>query len=165
MSQVWLITGSSRGLGRAFAEAALASGCQVAAAARNAEDLAELKDKYGDLVLPLPLNVTSEAQASEAVKATIRTFGKLDVLVNNAGYGNVAPIEDTTLEDFRAQIETNLFGVIILTKAVLPYFGSGVRATSFKSLPSQVASDPLGAHRMQPQSGAWRVSPKRWRKR
>ena len=103
MSQVWLITGSSRGLGRAFAEAALASGCQVAATARNAEDLAELKDKYGDLVLPLSLNVTSETQASEAVKATIRTFGKLDVLVNNAGYGNVAPIEDTTLEDFRAQ--------------------------------------------------------------
>src|ERR1700691_3983244 len=128
MPRGWLITGSSRGLGRAFAEAALASGCQVAATARNAEDLVELKDKYGDLVLPLTLNVTSETQASEAVKATIRTFGKLDVLVNNAGYGNVAPIEDTTLEEFRAQIETNLFGVIILTKAVLPYFrerGSG----------------------------------------
>jgi NAD(P)-dependent dehydrogenase (short-subunit alcohol dehydrogenase family) len=122
MSQVWLITGSSRGLGRAFAEAVLASGFQVAATARNTEDLAELKDKYGDLVLPLSLDVTSERQAHEAVHATIRTFGKLDVLVNNAGYGNVAPIEDTTLEDFRAQIETNLFGVRILTKAVLPYF-------------------------------------------
>src|SRR5580700_4578213 len=128
MSQVWLITGSSRGIGRAFAEAVLASGFQVAATARNTEDLAELKDKYGDLVLPLSLDVTSETQAHEAVQATIRTFGKLDVLVNNAGYGNVAPIEDTTLEDFRAQIETNLFGVIIRTKAVLPYFrerGSG----------------------------------------
>src|SRR6201982_553915 len=122
MSQVWLITGSSRGLGKAFAEAALASGFQVAATARNIVDLAELKDKYGDLVLPLSLNVTSEMQAREAVQTTIRTFGKLDVLVNNAGYGNVAPIEDTTLEEFRAQIETNLFGVIILTKAVLPYF-------------------------------------------
>jgi NAD(P)-dependent dehydrogenase (short-subunit alcohol dehydrogenase family) len=76
--------------------------------------LAELKDKYGDLVLPLSLDVTSKTQACEAVNATIRTFGKLDVLVNNVGYGNVAPIEDTTLEDFRAQIETNLFGVIIL---------------------------------------------------
>ena len=81
-----------------------------------------LKDESGDLVLPLSLKVTSETQAHEAVQATIRTFGKLDVLVNNAGYGNVAPIEDTTLEDFRAQIETNLFGVIILTKAVVPYF-------------------------------------------
>ena len=165
MSQVWLITGSSRGLGRAFAEAALASGCQVAAAARNAEDLAELKDKYGDLVLPLPLNVTSETQASEAVKATIRTFGKLDVLVNNAGYGNVAPIEDTTLEDFRAQIETNLFGVIILTKVVLPYFRERGSGTSSRSLPSRVASDPLDAHRMQPLNGEWRVFPRRWRKK
>src|ERR1700692_4952460 len=96
MSQVWLITGSSRGLGRAFAEAVLASDFEVAATARNTEDLAELKDKYGDLVLPLSLDVTSETQAHEAVQATIRAFGKLDVLVNSAGYGNVAPIEDTT---------------------------------------------------------------------
>ena len=72
MSQVWLITGSSRGLGRAFAEAALSSGFQVAATARNTEDLEELKDKYGDLVLPLSLDITSETQACEAVKTTIR---------------------------------------------------------------------------------------------
>jgi NAD(P)-dependent dehydrogenase (short-subunit alcohol dehydrogenase family) len=150
VSQVWLITGSSRGLGRAFAEAALASGLQVAATARNTEDLAELKDKYGDLVLPLSLDVTSETQASEAVKATIRTFGKLDVLVNNAGYGNVAPIEDTTLEDFRAQIETNLFGVIILTKAVLPYFrerGSGhiIQVTSIAGRIGPIGRAPYAA--------------------
>ena len=161
MPQVWLITGSSRGLGRAFAEAALASGCQVAATARNAEDLVELKDKYGDLVLPLSLDVTSETQASEAVQATIRTFGTLDVLVNNAGYGNVAPIEDPTVEEFRAQIETNLFGVIILTKAALPYFRERVQATSSRSLPSQVALDLLDVHRMQPLNGVWRVSPRR----
>ena len=150
MPQVWLITGSSRGLGRAFAEAALASGCQVAATARNAEDLVELKDKYGDLVLPLSLNVTSETQAREAVQATIRTFGKLDVLVNNAGYGNVAPIEDTTLEEFRAQIETNLFGVIILTKAVLPYFrerGSGhiMQVTSIAGRIGPIGRAPYAA--------------------
>jgi NAD(P)-dependent dehydrogenase (short-subunit alcohol dehydrogenase family) len=145
MSQVWLITGSSRGLGRAFAEAALASGFQVAATARNTEDLAELKDKYGDLVLPLSLNVTSETQAREAVQATIRTFGKLDVLLNNAGYGNVAPIED-----FRAQIETNLFGVIILTKAVLPYFrdqGSGhiIQVTSIAGRIGPIGRAPYAA--------------------
>src|SRR6202030_3909597 len=150
MSQVWLITGSSRGLGRAFAEAALASGFQVAATARNIEDLAELKDKYGDLVLPLSLDVTSETQAREAVQATIRTFGKLDVLVNNAGYGNVAPIEDTTLEDFRVQIETNLFGVIILTKAVLPYFrerGSGhiIQVTSIAGRIGPIGRAPYAA--------------------
>jgi NAD(P)-dependent dehydrogenase (short-subunit alcohol dehydrogenase family) len=150
MSQVWLITGSSRGLGRAFAEAALASGFRVVATARNTEDLAELKDKYGDLVLPLSLDVTSETQACEAVEATIRTFEKLDVLVNNAGYGNVAPIEDTTLEDFRAQIETNLFGVIILTKAVLPYFrerGSGhiIQVTSIAGRIGPVGRAPYAA--------------------
>src|ERR1700751_5443034 len=150
MSQVWLIRGSSRGLGRAFAEAVLASGFQVAATARNTEDLAELKDKYGDLVLPLSLDVTSETQAHEAVQATIRTFGKLDVLVNNAGYGNVAPIEDTTLEDFRAQIETNLFGVIILTKAVLPYFrerGSGhiMQVTSIAGRIGPIGRAPYAA--------------------
>src|SRR5271156_6181567 len=150
MSQVWLIAGSSRGLGRAFAEAALASGLQVAATARNTEDLAELKDKYGDLVLPLSLNVTSETHAREAVQATIRTFGKLDILVNNAGYGNIAPIEDTTLGDFRAQIETNLFGVIILTKAVLPYFrerGSGhiIQVTSIAGRVGPIGRAPYAA--------------------
>ena len=150
MPQVWLFTGSSRGLGKAFAEAALESGFQVAATARNIEDLEELKDKYGDLVLPLSLDVTSETQACEAVKATIRTFGKLDVLVNNAGYGNVAPIEDTTLEDFRAQIETNLFGVIILTKAVLPYFrerGSGhiIQVTSIAGRIGPIGRAPYAA--------------------
>ena len=122
MSQVWLITGCSRGLGRAFAEAALASGDQVAATARKVEDLAGLKQKYGERVLLHALDVTNESQAQTAVQTTIQTFGRLDVLVNNAGYGNVCPVEDTSLAEFRAQIETNLFGVIILTKAVLPYF-------------------------------------------
>lgn len=150
MSQVWLITGSSRGLGRAFAEAALAAGRQVAATARKVEDLAELKNKYGDLVLPFVLDVTNETQAHQAVQATIRTFGKLDVLVNNAGYGNVAPVEDTTLEEFRAQIETNLFGVIILTKAVLPYFrqrGSGhiIQVTSIAGRIGPIGRAPYAA--------------------
>jgi len=150
MSQVWLITGSSRGLGRAFAEATLAAGCQVAATARKVEDLAELKNKYGDLVFPLVLDVTNETQAHQAVQATIRTFGKLDVLVNNAGYGNVAPVEDTTLEEFRTQIETNLFGVIILTKAVLPYFrerGSGhiIQVTSIAGRIGPIGRAPYAA--------------------
>src|ERR1700736_2659678 len=150
MSQVWLITGSSRGLGRAFAEAALAAGCQVAATARKVEDLAELKNKYRDLVLPLVLDVTNETQAHQAVQATIRTFGKLDVLGNNACYGNVAPVEDTTLEEFRTQIETNLFGVIILTKAVLPYFrerGSGhiIQVTSIAGRIGPIGRAPYAA--------------------
>jgi len=122
MSQVWLITGSSRGLGHAFAEAALKAENRVVATARHIESLQPLKEKFGNRVLPLQLDVTDERQASEVVRTTIEAFNGLDVLVNNAGYGNVAPVEETSLQEFREQIETNLFGVIILTKAVLPYF-------------------------------------------
>jgi NAD(P)-dependent dehydrogenase (short-subunit alcohol dehydrogenase family) len=122
MSKVWLITGASRGLGRAFTEEALKAGHRVLATARNSEHLVHLAGKFGESVRTIPLDVTNEAQAKYAVDAAIQTFGGLDVLVNNAGYGNVSSVEDTSLADFRAQIETNLFGVIIMTKAVLPYF-------------------------------------------
>jgi NAD(P)-dependent dehydrogenase (short-subunit alcohol dehydrogenase family) len=122
MPQIWLITGSSRGLGRAFTEAALRAGNHVAATARRIESLQSLKEEFGDRVLPLELDVTDERQASYVVRTAIDAFGGLDVLVNNAGYANVAPIEETPLQDFRKQIETNLFGVIVVTKAVLPYF-------------------------------------------
>src|SRR5260370_5814118 len=122
MSKVWLITGASRGLGRAFTEEALKAGHRVLATARNSEHLVHLATKFGDSVRTLRLDVTNKDQAKYAVEAAIQTFGGLDVLVNNAGYGNVSPVEDTSLADFRAQIETNLFGVIIMTKAVLPYF-------------------------------------------
>jgi NAD(P)-dependent dehydrogenase (short-subunit alcohol dehydrogenase family) len=121
-SKVWLITGSSRGLGRAFTEAALRAGDRVIATARNLGQLADLVGQYGDSVRAVELDVTSEEAAGRAIDAAVAAFGGLDVLVNNAGYGNICPIEDTPLADFRAQIETNLFGVIIMTKAVLPYF-------------------------------------------
>jgi NAD(P)-dependent dehydrogenase (short-subunit alcohol dehydrogenase family) len=122
MPKVWLITGASRGLGRAFTEEALKAGHRVVATARNSEHLVDVASKFGESVRTVPLDVTNEAQAKYAVDAAIQTFGGLDVLVNNAGYGNVSSVEDTSLADFRAQIETNLFGVIIMTKAVLPYF-------------------------------------------
>jgi len=122
MSKVWLITGASRGLGRSFTQEALKAGHRVVATARNAERLAEVASKFGESVRIVPLDVTNEAQAKNAVEAAIETFGCVDVLVNNAGYGNVYPVEDTSLADFRAQIETNLFGVIIMTKALLPHF-------------------------------------------
>jgi NAD(P)-dependent dehydrogenase (short-subunit alcohol dehydrogenase family) len=122
MSKVWLITGASRGLGRAFSEEALKGGHRVVATSRNSEQLVEIANKFGESVRTVSLDVTKEAQAKYAIAAAIQTFGSLDVLVNNAGYGNVGPVEDTSLADFRAQIETNLFGVIIMTKAALPYF-------------------------------------------
>jgi NAD(P)-dependent dehydrogenase (short-subunit alcohol dehydrogenase family) len=122
MSKVWLITGASRGLGRAFTEAVLKAGDRVVAAARNPKPLAEFESEYGGNIRSVPLDVTNEDQAMAAFGAAIANFGGLDVLVNNAGYGYLCPVEDTSLADFRAQIETNLFGVIIMTKAVLPYF-------------------------------------------
>lgn len=127
-TQVWLVTGSSRGLGRAFTKAALRAGHRVVATARDSAHLSDIASTFGENVRTVSLDVTNEAQAKDAVDASMQAFGGLDVLVNNAGYGNVAPVEDTSIADFRAQIETNLFGVIIMTKAVLPYFrerGSG----------------------------------------
>jgi NAD(P)-dependent dehydrogenase (short-subunit alcohol dehydrogenase family) len=120
MSQVWLITGSSRGLGRALAGAVLAAGHRLVATARDPAQLADLVERYGDRVRAVSLDVTDPHAAENAVKAALDAFGQLDVLANNAGYGNVAPIEDTSLAEFRAQIETNLFGVINLTKAAIP---------------------------------------------
>jgi NAD(P)-dependent dehydrogenase (short-subunit alcohol dehydrogenase family) len=122
MSKTWLITGGSRGLGRAFTVAALEAGDRVVAGARKPEQLAELEHRFGKSIRTISLDVTDEAQARRAVETAIETFGALDVLVNNAGYGNVSPIEDTPVQEFREQIETNLFGVIIMTKAVLPHF-------------------------------------------
>jgi len=128
MSKVWFITGSSRGLGRALAEAVLADGDQLIATARRTESLEDLAGRYGEQVRLIPLDVTSQEQAEAAAAEAFRTFGRLDVIVNNAGYGNVSAIEETSFEDFRAQIETNLWGVINVTKAVLPILreqGSG----------------------------------------
>src|SRR6202047_178719 len=96
MSKVWLITGASRGLGRAFAEAALEAGDRVVATARNPEQLVELEGRYSERVRTVALDVTNEAQAKAAFEAAIASFGGLDVLVNNAGYGYVGPVEDTT---------------------------------------------------------------------
>lgn len=120
MTQRWLITGSSRGIGRALAEAVLQAGHRLVATARDPAQLAELASRYGDAVRVVALDVTDPAAAQAAVGAATTAFGGLDVLVNNAGYGNVNSVEDTALEDFRQQIETNLFGTIIMSKAAIP---------------------------------------------
>ena len=120
MSQVWLITGSSRGLGRALAEGVLAAGHKLVATARKSAQLNDLAEKYGDQVRLADLDVTDAASALNAVEVAVDTFGRLDVLANNAGYGNIGSIEDTSLDEFREIIETNLFGVINVTKAAIP---------------------------------------------
>ena len=120
MIKTWLITGSSRGFGWELAKAVLASGDQVVATARQPEQLEELVQTYGQLVRTIALDVTDPAAAKTAVLVALDEFGGLDVVVNNAGYANSSPIEETTDEDFRAQVETNFFGVVNVTKAALP---------------------------------------------
>lgn len=120
MSQRWLITGSSRGLGRALAEAVLEAGHRLVATARDPSTLNDLVQRYGDAVRVAALDVTDVVAADRAIELAVQVFGGLDVLVNNAGYGNVDSVEDTPLEDFRRQIDTNLFGTIIMTKAAIP---------------------------------------------
>jgi NAD(P)-dependent dehydrogenase (short-subunit alcohol dehydrogenase family) len=119
MSQVWLITGSSRGLGRHLAAAVLEAGHQLVATARNPEDLQDLVARYGARVLPVALDVTDAAAAFRAVESAVSAFGRLDVVVNNAGYANINSFEDIAPADFREQIETNFFGVVNVTRAAL----------------------------------------------
>jgi NAD(P)-dependent dehydrogenase (short-subunit alcohol dehydrogenase family) len=117
--QVWFVTGSSRGLGRALVRAALEAGDRVVATARRPGQLAGLAREYGERVLPLALDVTDASGAGAAVSAAVERFGRLDVVVNNAGYANVAPIETGDEADFRTQFETNFWGVYHVSKAVI----------------------------------------------
>jgi NAD(P)-dependent dehydrogenase (short-subunit alcohol dehydrogenase family) len=120
MSKVWFITGSSRGLGLALAQAVLASGDRLVATARNPEHLADLARTYGERVRVVALDVTDAAAARASIATAVSAFGRLDVVVNNAGYGNVSSIEHMTDADFRAQMETNFFGVVNVTRAAIP---------------------------------------------
>jgi NAD(P)-dependent dehydrogenase (short-subunit alcohol dehydrogenase family) len=120
MSKVWLITGSGNGLGRDIAEAALAAGDRVVAGARRTEELAPLEAQYGERVKPVTLEVRDEAAAKAAVQLTVDTFGRLDVLVNNAGYGQFAPFEQMSAEDFQAIVDTCFYGVVYTTRAAVP---------------------------------------------
>ncbi|HEV3422787.1 MAG TPA: oxidoreductase [Paraburkholderia sp.] len=120
MAKVWLVTGSARGLGRKIVVAALAAGERVVATARDPRQLADLVEQYGDQVRAVALDVTDSAAARAAVQATLDAFGRLDVVVNNAGFGHLAPFEQASEDDFRAQIDTNFFGVVNVTRAALP---------------------------------------------
>ena len=119
-SMIWFITGSSKGFGRHWTEAALDRGDRVAATARNPRQLDDLVEKHGDAVLPLRLDVTDRAAAFAAVQEAADHFGGLDVVVNNAGYGHFGRVEELTEDDVRAQLETNFFGALWVTQAALP---------------------------------------------
>jgi NAD(P)-dependent dehydrogenase (short-subunit alcohol dehydrogenase family) len=120
MSKVWLITGSGNGLGRIIAEAALAGGGSVVAGARRTGELAPLVAQYGERVKPVKLEVRDEAAAKAAVQLAVDAFGRLDVLVNNAGYGQFAPFEQVSAEDFQAIMDTCFYGVVYTTRAAVP---------------------------------------------
>ncbi|MFI1442127.1 SDR family NAD(P)-dependent oxidoreductase [Streptomyces fructofermentans] len=142
--QVWFITGSSRGLGRALTAAALDAGDLVVATARRPEAVIEVFGADRDRLLPLALDVTDPEAARGAVEAAVEHFGRIDVLVNNAGYANVSPIETSDDADFRAQFETNFWGVYNVTKAALPALrrqGSGT-VVQISSIGGRVGGSP-----------------------
>jgi NAD(P)-dependent dehydrogenase (short-subunit alcohol dehydrogenase family) len=155
MPAVFLLTGSSRGLGHAIAEAVLEAGHRLVATARRPSSLDDLIAAHGDRILPLELDVTDAAGAQAAVDAATRRFGRIDVVVNNAGYANLAAVEDISLADFHAQVETNLFGVVNVTKAALPVLrrqGAG-HIIQVSSIGGRLATPGLAAY----QSAKWAV--------
>jgi NAD(P)-dependent dehydrogenase (short-subunit alcohol dehydrogenase family) len=155
MSKVWLITGSASGLGADIANAVLASGDRLVATARDPGLLSGLREQYGDLVRTAALDVTDAAASGHAVQLALDQFGRLDVLVNNAGFGHLAPLEQTGEEDFRAQIDTNFYGVVNLTRAALPAMRqqrSG-RIIQISSVGGRIGSPGLTAY----QAAKWAV--------
>jgi len=118
--KVWFITGSSRGFGRIWTEAALQRGDKVAATARNIESITDLKEKYDDNVLIMPLDVTNPEQVKFAVEEAYAHFGRLDIVFNNAGYSLVGTIEEASADNIRALYETNILGSVSVIQAALP---------------------------------------------
>jgi NAD(P)-dependent dehydrogenase (short-subunit alcohol dehydrogenase family) len=144
MEQIWFVTGSSRGLGRALVQAAVEAGDRVAATARQPSQLDDLVAEYGERVQPIALDVTDARAARSAVAEAQRYFGRLDVIVNNAGYANVSPIETSDDEDFRTQFETNFWGVYNVSKAAVPTLreqGSGI-VMQISSVGGRVGGSP-----------------------
>ena len=142
--QVWFVTGSSRGFGRALVTAALEAGDRVVATARRPGQLGELTREYGGQVLPLALDVTDASAVNAAINAAVENFGRLDVVVNNAGYANLAPIETGDEADFRTQFETNFWGVYHVSKAVIPQLRGqgGGTIVQFSSVGGRVGGSP-----------------------
>ncbi|MFE3226921.1 oxidoreductase [Nocardia sp. NPDC059228] len=148
--RTWLITGSSRGFGRSLAEAVLAAGDNLVATARNPMGIRDLVEEFGNRVLPFPLDVTEPEQARAAVAAAVERFGCLDVVVNNAGYANLDSIEHIAEDDLRAQVETNLWGVVNVTRAALPVLHRqrAGHVIQFSSIGGRQGSPALGAYQL-----------------
>ena len=148
MSQkVWFITGASRGFGRIWAEAALKRGDKVAITARKLDAIADFKERYSGAVLPLVLDVTSPSQVKDAVAQAHTHFGRLDVVLNPAGYALVGAIEEPDEASIRAEFETNLFGTLRVIRAALPYLrGQGVGHIIGVSSVSGILAQPISGY-------------------
>jgi NADP-dependent 3-hydroxy acid dehydrogenase YdfG len=120
MKKTWFITGASRGFGRIWAEAALKRGDKVTATARRLEDVADLKERFGDAVLPMALDVTNSEQVSQVVQQAFKHFGRLDVLVNNAGTSLFAATEEASDEQIRDLFDANYVGMVRVLRSALP---------------------------------------------
>lgn len=156
MPRVWFITGSSRGLGLAIAKAALDSRDSVIATARKPEQLADLVESYGsERVFLLALDVTNNEQVIESVKAGHEKFGRIDVVVNNAGYANTASAEDIDIHDFRTQVDANFYGTVYVSKAVIPILRRQKSGHIFQisSIGGRVGTPGLSAY----QSAKWAI--------
>jgi NAD(P)-dependent dehydrogenase (short-subunit alcohol dehydrogenase family) len=148
MTKVFLVTGSSRGLGRQIGEKVLAAGHLLVATARRPEQLADLAERHGDRVRTVALDVTDPHAAQAAVDTAVEAFGRLDVVVNNAGHANSGSVEDTPADDFRAQVEANFFGVVNVTRAALPVLreqGAG-HVVQVSSVGDRVTTPGLSAY-------------------
>lgn len=156
MTKVWLITGTSRGLGRALVEYALEAGDNVVATARNTASLEALLQKYPSTLLLQTLDVTDASAAEKTVSAALEKFDHIDILINNAGFAALAPVETTTAEDFRTHVDTNLVGVFNVTKAALPHVRTRGAGHIFQvsSIGSRAGNPGLGAY----QATKWAVS-------
>ena len=163
MYKVWLITGSGNGLGRSIAEAALAAGDSVVAGARGTVELTPLVEQYGERVKPVTLEVRDEPAAKAAVQSAVDTFGRLDVLVNNAGYGQFAPFEQLSAEDFRAVVDTCFYGVVYTTRAAVPVMRKQKSGHIFRCPQSAAGSGFPAILRITRPSGPSAASATRWR--
>jgi NAD(P)-dependent dehydrogenase (short-subunit alcohol dehydrogenase family) len=159
--KTWFITGTSRGFGRQWAIAALDRGDHVAATARDLATLDELVAKYGDAILPIKLDVTDREAAFAAVRQAHDRFGRLDVVVNNAGYGHFGMIEEVSEGEIRAQLETNVLGALWVTQAALPYLRDQGRGHIIQ-VASRRSSAPVPT---TPRSGRLRGSARACRRR
>ncbi|GGT01946.1 SDR family NAD(P)-dependent oxidoreductase [Streptomyces chromofuscus] len=155
MSKVFLVTGSSRGLGREIVTAALTAGHRVMATARDPRTLEDLVTAHGDQIRTAQLDVTQPDAAERVVAETVDAFGRLDVVVNNAGQGDRASLEDTSLEAFRRQIDTNFYGTVYVSRAALPLLRrqGGGHIIQISSLGGRIASPGMTAY----QSAKWAV--------